>query len=98
MKPIDGDALFEILNDPYNFRFAFWLGAVSGVPDWVRQSEETYAVLAEFLERDDKLDLIPDRVFSAFRRVSGKEPSYRKRTAAQCDLTYALLRAVWDVV
>lgn len=98
LKPVDEQQLHRIINDPYNFRFAFWLGSVTGVPDWVRQSEESYAVLADFLEREDKLDLIPDRVFGAFRRVSGKEPSYRKRTAAQCDLTYALLRAVWNVV
>ncbi len=98
LKPINHEQLTQIINDPYNFRFAFWLGSVTGIPDWVRQSEETYWVLAEFLAREDKLDLIPDRVFSAFRRVSGKEPNYRKRTAAQCDLTYALLRAVWNVV
>lgn len=98
LKPVDEEKLYKIINDPYNFRFAFWLGSVSGVPDWVRQSDETYEILADFLEKDDKLDVIPDRVFSAFRRVSGKEPSYRKRSAAQCDLTYALLRAVWNVI
>ena len=98
LKPIDEKQLYEIINDPYNFKFAFWLGAVTGVPDWVRQSDETYFVLADFLEKEDKLDVIPDRVFSAFRRVSGKEPNYRKRSAAKCDLTYALLRAVWNVI
>lgn len=98
LKPVDEEKLYKIINDPYNFRFAFWLGSVSGVPDWVRQSDETYEILADFLEKEDKLDVIPDRVFSAFRRVSGKEPSYRKRSAAQCDLTYALLRAVWNVI
>ncbi len=98
LKPVDEEKLYQIINDPYNFQFAFWLGAVSSVPDWVRQSDATYAVLSEFLEREDNLELIPDRVFSAFRRVMGKEPSYRKRSAAKCDLTYALLRAVWNVV
>lgn len=98
LKPVNKEKLYQIINDPYNFRFVFWLGAVSGVPDWVRQSDETYAVLAEFLEKEDAISVIPDRVFSAFRRVSGKEPSYRKRSTAKCDLTYALLRAVWNVV
>ena len=98
LKPIDEEKLYQIINDPYNFQFAFWLGSVSGVPDWVRQSDETYFVLADFLEKEDNVDALPDRVFSAFRRVSGKEPNYRKRSAAKCDLTYALLRAVWDVV
>lgn len=98
LKPTNEEQLYQIINDPYNFKFAFWLGAVTGVPDWVRQSDETYFVLADFLEKEDKLDVIPDRVFSAFRRVSGKEPNYRKRSAAKCDLTYALLRAIWNVV
>ncbi|MBQ9794556.1 MAG: hypothetical protein IKK06_05980 [Clostridia bacterium] len=98
LKPVDEAGLYEIINHPYNFEFAFWLGFVAGVPDWVRQDENTYYVLADFLERADKVDVIPERVFSAFRRVMGKEPNYRKRTAAQCDLTYALLRAVWNVV
>ncbi len=98
LKPVDEEGLYQIINNPYNFEFVFWLGFVSGVPDWVRQDDGTYYVLADYLERADNVDAIPDRVFSCFRKVMGKEPNYRKRTAAKCDLTYALLRAIWNVV
>lgn len=72
-------------------------GAVSGVPDWVRQSTQTYELLADWLDKDVLMDRISDKSLKAFRQVMGKEPSWRKKNAAKCDLTYAVLRACWDV-
>lgn len=98
LKPADEEEICRIMQDPYNFRFAFWLGAVTGVPDWVKQHNGTYEVLADMLERNAFPDRMPDNTLRAFRRVCGKEPSYRKKQAAECDITYAVLRAVWGKV
>lgn len=97
LKPVSEEQLDGILNSSYNFQFAFWLGAVSGVPDWVRQSNQTYELLADWLDKDVWMDRIPDKSLKAFRQVMGKEPSWRKKNAAKCDVTYAVLRACWDV-
>ncbi len=98
LSPVTAGQVTAMLNDPYPFRFAFWLGSVSGVPDFVRQSTGTYEVLAEFLKKDDFHTLVPDKTYRAFRQVMGKEPTLRKKTAKQCDLTYALLRACCGVL
>lgn len=97
LKPVSAEQLNGILNSSYSFQFAFWLGAVSGVPDWVRQSSETYELLAHLLERDALFERIPEKALKAFRQVMGKEPNWRKKNAAKCDVTYAVLRACWDV-
>ena len=98
LKPADEEEICRIIQDPYNFRFAFWLGTVTGVPDWVKQHNGTYEVLADMLERNAFLNHMPDNTLRAFRRVCGKEPNYRKKYAAECDITYAVLRAVWGKV
>lgn len=98
LSPMTEEQIVGIMNSPNSFSFAFWLGAVSGVPDWVRQHNGTYEALAEMLERDTLSDNLPDNALSAFRKVSGREPSYRKKYAARCDLLYAVLQAVWGRV
>lgn len=97
LTPVSAEQLDAILNSSYSFQFAFWLGAVSGVPDWVRQSNATYELLADLLERDAIFERIPEKALKAFRQVMGKEPNWRKKNAAKCDVTYAVLRACWDV-
>ncbi|MBQ7338654.1 MAG: hypothetical protein IJW40_09420 [Clostridia bacterium] len=97
LRPHNKEDICGIINAPYNFQFAFWLGAVSGVPDWMRQSTETYEVLADVLECDVLFDSIPDRVLKAFRQVLGKEPVWRG-CAARCDVIYAVLRACYPVL
>lgn len=98
LSPVTDEGLKRIIENPYPFQFGFWLGAASGVPDWVRQSTGTYELLADLLERDDYMERIPEKTLKAFRQIMGKEPNYRKKTAAKCDVTYALLRACWSVL
>ena len=98
LKPLTEEQIVGIINSPYNFQFAFWLGAITGVPDWVKQQNGTYEVLADMLDRNVIFNQIPESALKAFKQVSGKEPNYRKKHAAECDVTYAVLRAVWDEV
>lgn len=98
LKPITEEQLFGIINSSYNFQFGFWLGAVSGVPDWVRQSTQTYELLADMLEKDTLFDCIPEKALSAFRNIMGKEPNWRKKSSAKCDLIYVVLRACYPVL
>ena len=98
LKPMTEEQIVGIINSPYNFQFAFWLGAVTGVPDWVKQHNGTYEVLADMLDRNVIFNQIPEKALKAFKQVSGKEPNYRKKHAAECDVTYAVLRAVWGEI
>ncbi len=98
LTPVTEKKLYAIINDSYPFRFAFWLGSVSGVPDFVRQSTGTYEVLADLLQKGNIENLLSKKAFRAFRQVMGKEPDMRKKNAAKCDLTYAILRACFDVL
>lgn len=98
LAPITKEKLQAIINDRYPFQFAFWLGSVSGVPDFMLQSTDTYEVLSELLVNEKIEDLLPEKAFHAFRQVMGKEPSMRKKSAKKCDLTYAILRACFDVM
>lgn len=87
-----------IIDNPYHFQSGFWLDAVSGVPDWVRQSTVTYELLADMLDKDTLFDMIPDKTLKAFRQIMGKEPNWRKKTAAKCDVTFAVLKACLPVL
>ena len=98
LKPMTEEQIVGIINSSYNFGFAFWLNSVSGVPDWVMQSNDTYEVLADMLDRDIVFDMIPEKALKAFRQVAGREPNYRKKYAAKCDVIYAVLKAVWNKV
>ncbi len=98
LKPMTEEQIVGIINSSYNFGFAFWLNSVSGVPDWVRQSNGTYEVFADMLDRDVIFDMIPEKALKAFRQVSGRESNYRKKYSAKCDVIYAVLKAVWDKV
>lgn len=98
LNPMSEEQIIGIMNSSYNFQFAFWLDSVTGVPDWVQQHNRTYETLADMLDRNAIVDNISDSALSAFKKVSGKEPSYRKKHAAECDITYAVLRAVWNKV
>ena len=98
LKPMTEEQIVGIINSPYNFQFAFWLGSVTGVPDWVKQHNDTYEALADMLDRNVIFNQIPEKALKAFKQVSGKEPNYRKKHAAECDVTYAVLMAVWGKV
>lgn len=98
LTPITEEQLYSMICDPYPFRFAFWLGSVSGVPDFMLQSTDTYEILADLLKKGTIETLLPEKSFRAFRQVMGKEPSMRKKTAKACDLTYAILRACYEVL
>ena len=95
LKPMTEEQIVGIINSSYNFQFAFWLGTVTGVPDWVKQHNGTYEALADMLERNVIFNQIPESALKAFKQVSGKEPNYRKKHAAECDVMYAILRAVF---
>ncbi len=97
LRPVNEEQLRNILENPYHFQFGFWLGAVSGVPDWVRQSTETYELLADLLEKDAIFNRIPEKALKAFRQIMGREPNWRKKSAAKCDVTYAVLKACYPV-
>ena len=94
LTPLTGEQIVGIMNSSYNFQFAFWLGAISSVPDWVKQHNDTYEVLADMLDRGVIFNQIPESALKAFKQVLGKEPNYRKKYAAECDVTYAVLKAV----
>ena len=98
LKPMTEEQIIGIINSSYNFQFAFWLSSVTCVPDWVKQHNGTYEALADMLDRNTFFDRIPESTLSAFKKVSGKEPNYRKKHSLECDLTYAVLRAVWGQV
>lgn len=94
LRPIDEETLRKsILENSYRYQFGFWLGAVAGVPDWVRQSTRTYELLADLLIADKLMDMIPEESLDAFRRIHGREPSRRKKCAAKCDVTFMILKA-----
>ena len=98
LKPMTEEQIVGIMNSSYNFQFAFWLGSVTGVPDWVQQNNGTYEALADMLDRKAIFENIPESTLNAFKKVLGKEPNYRKKRAAQCDITYAVLKAIWNKV
>ena len=98
LKPMTEEQIIGIMNSSYNFQFAFWLGSVTGVPEWVQQHNGTYEALADMLERNVIFNQIPESALKAFKQVSGKETNYRKKHAAECDVLYAALRAVWGKI
>ena len=98
LKPISEKQLCSIIENPYHFQFGFWLSAVSGVPDWVRQSTVTYELLADKLDKDTLFDMIPDKTLKAFRQIMGREPNWRRKTSAKCDVTFAVLKACVPVL
>ena len=98
LKPIAEDELRNIIENPYPFQFGFWLRAVSRVPDWARQSTQTYELLADIIAKDILMDMIPVKTLKAFRQIMGKEPNWRKTAAAKCDVTFAVLQACWPVI
>ncbi len=98
LKPIDETGLHRILNSPYRFQFGFWLRSVSEVPDFARQSTKTYELLANLIDEDKLFEMIPHGALDAFKSISGREPNWRKKSAAKCDVTFAVLRACWNVV
>lgn len=98
LKPVDEDGLRRILESSYNFQFGFWLSAVSGVPDWVRQNTETYELLADILDKDTFMDMIPENQLKAFRQIMGREPNWRNKKSVKCDVMFALLKACFPVL
>lgn len=95
LSPLTREEIAAIITGPYNFGFAFWLGAIGSVPDWVLQHKGTYEVLADMLESGEIFGMMTENALRAFRKVSGREPTYRKKHAAECDITFAVLSAVW---
>ena len=98
LRPVDENDLRKIMESSYNYQFGFWLGAVSGVPDWVRQNTQTYEVLAHILDEDTFMDMIPEKALNAFREIMGREPNWRKKASVKCDVMFAILNACWSVL
>ena len=98
LKPVDENDLRRIMESSYHFQFGFWLRTITGVPDWVRQSTQTYEVLAHILEEDTFMDMIPEKALKAFRQIMGREPNWRKKTSVKCDVMFAILNACWSVL
>ncbi len=98
LRPVDENGLRKIMESSYSFQFGFWLGAVSGVPDWVRQSTQTYELLAYILDEDTFMDMIPEKALKAFRQVMGREPNWRKKASVKCDVMFAILSACLPVL
>lgn len=92
-KHMTEEQIVSIMNSSYNF-LAFWLGSVAGVPDWAKQDNGTYEVLADMLDRNVIFNQIPEKALKAFKQVSGKEPNYRKKHGAECDVLFAVLQAI----
>lgn len=97
LTPVTEERLHNIINNPYPFGFAFWLGSVTNVPDFMLQSTGTYEVLTDLLRKGNVENLLPEKTYRAFRQVMGREPSLRKKNAKKCDLTYAILRACYGM-
>ena len=57
LAPITKEKLYAI--NP--FRFAFWLGSVSGVPDFMLQSTDTYELLFDLLKNENIETLLPEK-------------------------------------
>ncbi|MDE6031171.1 MAG: hypothetical protein K2G32_06080 [Oscillospiraceae bacterium] len=98
LRPVDENDLRGIMESSYNYQFGFWLGSVSGVPDWVRQSTQTYELLAHILDKDTFMEMIPEKALKAFRQIMGREPDWRKKTSVKCDVMFAILNACWPVL
>ena len=98
LRPSTEEDFQRVLNNPYNFQFGFWLSAITGTPDWVRQSTATYGLIASHLDADDYMEMIPDRQLKAFRQIMGREPDWRKKTSVKSDVMFALLNACHRVV
>lgn len=50
------------------------------------------------LDRNVIFNQIPEKALKVFKQASGKEPNYRKKYAIECDVTYAVLKAVWGKI
>lgn len=98
LRPIDGNGLRSILESDYHFQFGFWLRSVSGVPAWVRQSTQTYELLAQILHEDTYMNMIPEKALKAFRQIMGREPNWRNQVSVKCDVLFAILNACWPVL
>jgi len=95
LNGVDIETFHRIVNDPYKFEFGFWLARISGLPEWAKQTTQSYDTLSELIESDTLMDIIPDKALKGFRHISAIEPNWRSKTAAKCDVTYAVLRACW---
>ena len=70
LKPLTEEQIVGIMNSSYNFQFAFWLGAVTGVSDWVKQHNGTYEALADMLDRNVIFNRISEKALKALDRKS----------------------------
>jgi hypothetical protein len=95
LNGVNIEAFHRIVNDPYKFEFGFWLARLTGLPEWIKQTTQSYDTLSELIESDTLMDIIPDKALKGFRHISGIEPNWRNKTAVKCDVTYAVLRACW---
>lgn len=98
LSPITKNDLQNILDDPYHVHFGFWLRTITAVPDWVRQTTQPYEFLAQLLDEDTFMDMIPEKTLKGFKDILGREPNWRKKSSIKCDVAFALLNACWPVV
>jgi hypothetical protein len=98
LNSIDMEAFHAIINNPYHFAFGFWLRNLIGLPEWVIQTIQPYEFLAELLDDDTLIDMMPDKTKKGFRYLLGIEPYWKNETAVKCDLMFALLKTCWPVL
>lgn len=98
LNPVDMAVLQWIINNPSRYAFGFWLRNITGTPDWAIQTTKTYELLAELLENDTLMDMMNDKTLQGFRRLCGRESSWRNKTAVKCDVVFAVLNACRPVL
>ncbi|MEA4832728.1 MAG: hypothetical protein VB118_08940 [Oscillospiraceae bacterium] len=98
LNNIDMTDFQNIVNNQYHFAFGFWLRNLIEHPEWVLQTTQSYEFLAELLEEDKLMKIIPDNTKEGFRHLLGIEPYWKNKTAVNCDLTFAVLKTCWPVL
>lgn len=98
LSPVNKNGFQNILDDPYHLHFGFWLRTITAVPGWVRQTTQPYEFLAQLLDEDTFMDMIPGKTLKGFKDILGREPNWRKKASIKCDVAFALLNACWPVI
>jgi hypothetical protein len=93
LNAVDIVKLQQIIDNPYHFAFGFWLRTLIAFPKWAVQSNQTYEMLAELLDSDKLMDMMPEKALKSFRQIMGIEPRWNNKTAVKCDLVFAVLKA-----
>ncbi len=97
LNPFSKEDIRGIMESSYNYQFAFWLRGIN-LPEWIRQSTDTYEVLAQMITEDEYMEMIPKPALKAMRAVSGREPCWRNKNSVKCDVMFEMLNACYSVL